>query len=210
MELVIGTPKWSSWSMRPWLVARRAGAAFETTLVPLRAFEASEALLARHSPSRLVPVLNDGGLTIWDSLAICEYLAERCPEAALWPSDPSARALARSAAAEMHSGFVALRNECPMDLTLVTRADLSEATRANVRRIVELWCGLRATHGGQGPFLFGEWCIADAFFTPVASRFQSYGIDLTAFGDADGVAGAYASALLASPEFIAFEAMALS
>lgn len=112
MELVIGTKTWSTWSLRPWLVIKRTGAAFTETLVQLREVETSTAEILRHSPSGLVPVLKDGDLTIWDSLAICEYLAERFPAANLWPADPADRALARAAAAEMHSGFGSLRGEC--------------------------------------------------------------------------------------------------
>ena len=201
MELVIGTRNWSTWSLRPWLVIRRAGAPFTETLVHLREVETSTAEILKHSPSGLVPVLKDGALTIWDSLAICEYLAERFPAANLWPEDPVDRALARAAACEMHSGFGALRGECPMELTLTTKATLSEATMANVRRLVQLWSGLLARSGG--PFLFGDWCIADAFFTPVATRFRSYGI---AAGDADP----YVERLLQTPDFLEWERDALA
>ncbi len=202
MEIVIGTKNWSTWSLRPWLVLKRTGAPFTETLVPLREVETSTAEIRKHSPSGLVPVLKDGDLTIWDSLAICEYLAERFPQAQLLPADPADRALARAAAAAMHSGFGALRGECPMELTLTTKADLSEATQANVRRLVELWTGLLARSGG--PFLLGGWSIADAFFTPVATRFRSYGIET---GDP---AEAYVARLLATPEFLAWERDALA
>ncbi|MDP1737706.1 MAG: glutathione S-transferase family protein [Caulobacter sp.] len=203
MELVIGTKTWSTWSLRPWLALKRTGAPFAETLVQLREIETSTAEILKHSPSGLVPVLKDGDLTIWDSLAICEYLAERFPGAKLWPADPADRALARAAAAEMHSGFGALRGECPMDLKLKTKADLSEATRANVRRLVELWSGLLARSGG--PFLLGGWSIADAFFTPVATRFRSYGIET-----GDAAADAYVARLLATPEFLEWERDALA
>jgi glutathione S-transferase len=207
MEIVVGTKKWSTWSMRPWLALKRTGAPFTETLVQLREVETSEAEIARHSPSGLAPVLKDGGLTVWDSLAICEYLAEKFPAARLWPTDPAVRALARSAAAEMHSGFASLRGECPMDLALRTRADLSEATEKNIRRIVELWTGLLDRFGG--PFLAGDWSIIDAFFTPVATRFRSYGVRLSDYGDT-GPAGAYAQRLLETPEFLEWERDALS
>src|ERR1700761_2163376 len=124
MELVIGTKIWSTWSLRPWLAIKRTGAPFTETLVQLREFETSDEG-AKHSPSGKVPVLIDGGVTIWDSLAICEYLAERFPAAKLWPDDPVKRALGRSAAAEMHSSFGSLRGECPMDLGLRRHAELS-------------------------------------------------------------------------------------
>ena len=205
MELVIGTKAWSTWSMRPWLVLTRTGVPFRETLVQLRKADGvSEAAIRRHSPSGQVPVLKDGDTVIWDSLAICEYLAERYP--ALWPSDPTRRALARAATAEMHSGFAALRTECPMDLTAAPAPmALSEAAEGDVRRIVSVWNELLARFGG--PFLTGDWSIADAFFTPVATRFRTYGVDLAALGD-DGPAAQYADRLLATPEFRAWEAAA--
>ncbi len=202
MELVIGTKNWSTWSLRPWLALKRTGAPFTETLVQLREVETSTAEILKHSPSGLVPVLKDGDLTIWDSLAICEYLAERFPEAKLWPADPADRALARAAASEMHSGFASLRGECPMDLSLRTVAELSPATQANIRRIVELWSCLLERSGG--PFLLGDWGIVDAFFTPVATRFRSYGVHLSDYGDA-GEAGRYAERLLETPEFLEWE-----
>lgn len=206
MEIVVGTKTWSTWSLRPWLALKRTGAPFTETLVQLREIETSTAEILKHSPSGLVPVLKVEGLVIWDSLAICEYLAERFPEARLWPRDAGARALARSVTAEMHSGFGDLRRECPMDLGLVTSAELSEGVQANVRRIVSVWTECLARSGG--PFLFGDWCIADAFYTPVATRFRSYGVDLAAHGDADGKAAAYRDLLLSTPEFLEWEAAA--
>jgi len=206
VEIVIGTKTWSTWSLRPWLALKRTGAPFTETLVQLREVETSTAEILKHSPSGLVPVLKDGDLTIWDSLAICEYLAERFPEAKLWPADSAARALARAVAAEMHSGFGDLRRECPMDLALLTTAELSDGTKANVRRIVQVWTQCLARSGG--PFLFGHWTIADAFYAPVATRFRSYGVDLTAYGD-DGSAQAYCAELLKTPEFLEWEAAAV-
>ncbi len=206
MEIVVGTKKWSTWSLRPWLALKRTGAPFTETLVPLREVETSTAEILKHSPSGLVPVLKADGLVIWDSLAICEYLADRFPQAGLWPADPRDRALARAVTAEMHSGFGDLRRECPMDLGLVTTAELSEGVQANVRRIVSVWTECLARSGG--PFLFGHWTIADAFYTPVGTRFRSYGVDLAALGDADGKASAYRDALLSTPEFLEWEAAA--
>jgi glutathione S-transferase len=199
MELVIGTKQWSTWSMRPWLALKHTGAPFTETLIPLREVDTSTAEIRRHSPSGLVPALKDAGVVIVDSLAICEYLAERFPS--LWPADPIDRALARSAAAEMHSGFGALRRECPMDLGLRTVQPMSDEVEKDVRRIVQLWLGLLDRSGG--PFLLGSWSIADAFFTPVASRFESYGLDLKICGD-DGRAQAYSEALLQTPEYLAW------
>jgi glutathione S-transferase len=206
MEIVIGTKAWSSWSLRPWLALKRSGLAFTETLVELRQADGqSEAQIRRHSPSGLVPALKDGDLVVYDSLAICEYLAEKAP--GLWPKDAAARALARSAAAEMHSGFGSLRGECPMALEAEPRvAELSEATAKDIRRIVALWNELLARFGG--PFLAGEWSIADAFYTPVATRFRTYGVRLSDYGDA-GPAGEYAGRLLQTPEYLAWEADAL-
>ena len=207
MEIVVGTRKWSSWSLRPWLALKHTGEPFKETLVELRRAELSEEEIRKHSPSGLVPVLKDGEVVVWDSLAICEYLAERFPAAKLWPADPAARALGRSAAAEMHSGFASLRGECPMELDTRTVAELSEATQKNVRRIVELWSELLTRFGG--PFLVGDWSIADAFYTPVATRFRSYGVHLSDYGD-DGRCGEYAQRLLETPEFLEWERDALA
>ncbi len=209
MEIIIGDKVWSSWSMRPWLVLKHTGEAFTETLVHLRTTETQAKIRAAGSPSGLAPVLKDGETVIWDSLAICEYLADRFPNAKLWPSDPARRGLGRAAAAEMHSGFPSLRGECPMDLSLKTEAELSEATHVDLRRIVALWNDLRGRFGGDGPFLLGAWSIADAFFTPVATRLRSYGILPSDYGD-KGAAGAYAEALLETPEFKAWETAALA
>lgn len=203
MEIVIGTKNWSTWSLRPWLALKRCNVDFVETLVPLR-WDTSSDAIAVHSPTGLVPVLKDGTLTIWDSLAICEYLHDRFPKAKLWPADPTARALARSATAEMHSGFGPLRKECPMEIDAVRSVELSPAVEANVRRIVALWSQLRRTYQAQGPFLVGSWSIADAFYTPVATRFRTYGMDLAAYGD-DGLAAAYGETLLSTPEFLEWQ-----
>jgi len=207
MEIIIGDKVWSSWSMRPWLVLRHTGAPFTETMVRLHRLESHDEILAAGSPSGSVPALKDGELTVWDSLAICEYLAEKFPDAALWPADPSLRAMGRSAAAEMHSGFHSLRGECTMDLSVRTRAELVEATAVDVRRIVRLWAELLTR--SKGPFLLGQWSIADAFFTPVATRFRSYDVRLSDYGDT-GAAGAYAERLLETPEFLEWEKAALA
>jgi glutathione S-transferase len=207
MELVIGNKAWSSWSMRPWLVLKSVGAEFTERHVELRQGERTAAAIAAHSPSGLVPALKDGDLTLWDSLAICEYLAEKFPNAQLWPADTAARALARVAAAEMHSGFSSLRGECPMNLAVEPKvAELSEATHKDLRRIARLWNDLLRRLGG--PWLGGaEWGIADAFYTPVATRLRTYGVRLSDFGDS-GRGGEYAERLLERPEFLAWEAEA--
>jgi glutathione S-transferase len=208
MELVIGNKNTSSWSMRPWLVLRRAGVAFDEIPIAMRR-EDTAAAIAVHSPSGKVPVLKDDGLTIWDTLAICEYLNDKFPKAQLWPKDASARALARSACAEMHSGFASLRGECPMDLATRKSVELSELTHADIRRIVALWGELRARFAHDGPYLVGEWSIADAFFTPVATRFETYGVILSEYGDR-GAAGAYAATLLAEPAYLEWRKGALA
>jgi glutathione S-transferase len=206
MELVIGTKAWSTWSLRTWLALTKTGAAFTETLIELRQENnVSADRILGHSPSGLVPFLKDGDVEIGDSLAICEYLAERFPDAGLWPKDVAARAAARSAAAEMHSGFASLRGECPMDLSAEPhQASLSEATGKDIRRITALWNELLARFGG--PWLGGaDWGIADAFYTPVATRLRTYGVKLTDYGDA-GPAGAYAERLLERSELRAWEA----
>jgi len=207
MELLIGDKLWSSWSLRPWLALKRTGAPFTETLIRLRTEHTGADARAAGSPSGLVPVLKDGDLAIWDTIAICEYLAEKFPTARLWPADPAARALGRSAAAEMHSSYQSLRGECPMDLGFREAVTVSEATHNDLRRLVELWGGLLARFGG--PFLVGGWSIADAFFTPVATRLRSYGQRLSDYGDL-GPCGAYAERLLETPEFLEWEKAALA
>ena len=209
MDLIIGTKAWSSWSMRPWLALKRTGAPFTETLITLRQEQATaDAIAAAGSPTGLIPVLKDGALTIHDSLAICEYLAEHFPAAKLWPDDAAARALGRSAAAEMHSGFGPLRKELPMALGETLPLEASDEAAANIRRIVTLWTSLLDRFGG--PFLLGaEWSIADAFHTPVATRFRTYGVALGAFGDR-GAAAAYVGTALSQPEFLQWEAEAIA
>jgi glutathione S-transferase len=153
-RLVIGDKNISSWSLRPWLAMRHAGIAFSEINIRLRQPD-SAAHILRHSPSGRVPALRVGGEVIWDTLAILEFLAEAHPEARFWPADPQARARARSVAAEMHSGFAALRDHCPMELLArLPMASLPDAVAADVRRLVALWGDCRRTHGSTGPFLF--------------------------------------------------------
>lgn len=211
MQLVIGDKAWSSWSLRPWLVLKRLGVAFEEVRIPLRQAEVTAAAIAAHSPSGWVPALKDGDLTVWDSLAICEYLAERFPAAKLWPDDATARAVGRSAVAEMHSGFRGVRMEMSMALgEVLPTPDLTEDARKDVRRIVGLWRDLLSRFGG--PWLLGSgYSIADAFYAPVAARFRTYQIDLAAYGDDAGPQGsarAWAERVLADPAFLEWEAAA--
>lgn len=203
-ELVIGDKRYSSWSLRPWLALTAFGIPFKETLIRLRRPETLSEILT-HSPSGKVPVLKSGGLVIGDSLAIIEFLAEQHPNKPLWPADRDARAMARSAAAEMHSSFQALRNECPMDFisTLDFPHNASGQLRADIARIVAIWMASRRDFGAGGDFLFGAFSAADAMFAPVASRFQTYQVDLGAFGD-DGSAARYRDAMMALPAMLSW------
>lgn len=175
--LLIGSKNYSSWSLRPWIFLRKAGFEFTEQIVY---FDASgyQAQIAAVSPSRRVPVLIDGGFKIWDSLAICEYAADKIGRGL--PRERLARARARSVAAEMHSGFQALRNEYPMNVRATNRrVPLSGDLRADIARIDEIWAGCRTEFGRGGDWLFGDFSIADAMFAPVWFRFQTYGAHLS-------------------------------
>jgi glutathione S-transferase len=184
LTLVIGNKNYSSWSLRPWLAMKMAGVAFDEIRIPLDRPDTKAGIL-RHSPSGKVPCLIDDGpsgrLVVWDSLAICEYVNESCAGGRLWPAERAARARARSVAAEMHSGFAALRTRMSMDIRARkfergAAALAREDVTADVARIRALWFDALAESGG--PFLFGEFSIADAFFAPVAMRFVTYGVEL--------------------------------
>jgi glutathione S-transferase len=192
--LHIGDKRLSSWSMRPWLALKEAGLDFEERLIPLDQRESRTAIEAV-SPGGTVPALHAGELVIWDSLAICEWAAEQTPS--LWPEDAGLRARARSAAAWMHDGAPALRRECPMDLQRTpAQGALSDAARNDIAALDTLWGRLKA---GEGDFLFGAWSIADAMFTPVATRVRDYRLEMSAS------ALAYCEALLSMPSFIAWQ-----
>ncbi len=204
--IILGNKAYSSWSLRGWLLLKRSGAAFEELVVPLGRPGYRAEILAR-SPSGRVPALEAGELTIWDSLAIAEYLHERYPEAGLWPGDPALRAVARAVTAEMHAGFAALRERLPMDLKRAPMApsgsDTGDAALdADIARIAEIWTDCRArfgaVHSEGGRFLFGEFGAAVAFYAPVATRFHGYGVAL------EGAAAAYRDALLAWPDMVAW------
>jgi glutathione S-transferase len=180
LQLVIGSKNYSSWSLRPWLALRMAGLAFEEIRIPLYQPGAEE-LLARWSPTRKVPVLRHGDVTVQESLAICEYAAELAPAAGLWPADRAARAHARAVSAEMHAGFAALRSAMPMNLRVRdARIPVGDAVRVDVDRVVALWQECRTRFGAGGELLFGGFTIADAMFAPVATRFRTYGVPLPA------------------------------
>jgi glutathione S-transferase len=179
LKLVIGNKNYSSWSMRPWLALTANNIAFDEVFIPLYTGDADKKRILGFTRSGKVPALVDGDVTVWDSLAIIEYVAERFPQARLWPEDRASRAHARSISAEMHSGFVALRNECAMNLhRLVGAIALSVDARADIARVQEIWIECRERYGKSGPFLFGSFGGADAMFAPVVHRFLTYAIEV--------------------------------
>jgi glutathione S-transferase len=183
LQLYIGNKNYSSWSMRSWVMLRQAGIAFEEARVRFDSFDAGSQFkqtMNAVTPTGKVPVLVDGDATVWDTLAIAEYVAELYPEKLLWPADTRARARARSICAEMHSGFAALRKACPMNIEAQLREvgariwNDDPGVRTDVKRLVAMWSALLREHGG--PLLFGKFTIADAFFAPVCMRLHSYGL----------------------------------
>jgi glutathione S-transferase len=180
LKLVIGNKNYSSWSMRPWLALHANNIPFEEVVIPLYTGAADKQRILDVSRAGKVPILVDGDVTVWDSLAIIEYIAERFPEKRLWPEHPADRAHARSVCAEMHSGFAALRNECGMNLHRpVSAIELSADACANVARIEEIWGECRDRYAQSGPFLFGDFGAADAMFAPVVHRFRTYAVAVT-------------------------------
>lgn len=189
--LVIGNKNYSSWSLRAWLALRESGLEFDERRIPLGTDETRDAVRV-YSPAGKVPVLVDGDTVVWDSLAICEYLAERVP--ALWPAEARARARARSIAAEMHSGFPALRQHCTMNCRARDRrVAMTPELSADIDRVVQIWEATRAEFGNGGSCLFGAFTIADAFYAPVVFRFLTYGIAV------EGEAARYMQSMLARP-----------
>jgi len=194
LKLVIGNKNYSSWSLRGWLALAQAGLEFEEIRIPLSRPESKEQIL-RYSPSGKVPCLIDDGLTIFDSLAICEYINEQYAAGRLWPRDPGTRARARAVAAEMHSGFAPLRTHMSMDIRARypergAAAQQREDVAADIARIKEVWTECLAA---GGPLLFGEFSIADAFYAPVVTRFATYGVALP------GPLAAYSDRVIALP-----------
>ena len=179
MKLIIGNKNYSSWSLRAWLLLQTFKLPFEEILIPLDTPTTTQQI-RRYSKAERVPVLLDGDLVIWDSLAICEYVSETWLSGRAWPADPAARAQARCAAAEMHSGFAALRNQMPMNCRAVGRkvATTPELSR-DIQRIDELWNDMRLAHGGSGHWLCGDFGIVDCMFAPVVFRFNTYGVQLS-------------------------------
>jgi glutathione S-transferase len=192
LHLYVGSKRYSSWSLRPYLALAHAGASFECTTILLDTPQ-TKAEIAKVTPASKVPVLHDEGNAIWDSLAICEYIAELYPDAKLWPTDRAQRAKARSISAEMHSSFAALRRDMPFDI-LNSKPGVGHTAEAlaDARRIEQIWHEQLGKQSG-GPFLFGAFTIADAMFAPVATRFRTYGVDV------DATCRAYIDAIYALP-----------
>jgi len=213
-KLIIGDKAFSTWSLRPWLVLKHCGADFDEVVIHLDQPDTA-AEIARYSGAGKVPVLVVDGVSIWDSLAISVWAAEQYPNAGLWPTDAHARWVARSVTCEMHSAFGALRSECGMgtDHPMVGSPGpakvVGEALAADIRRLVTIFRECRDRWGDGGPYLFGAWSMADAFYTPVAARVRHYQLDLAAHGD-DGTAEAYCAALLSQPDFLEWEAAGLA
>jgi len=199
MHLVIANKLYSSWSMRPWLIMRAVGLDFEETVIPLRQSDTAKRI-TQYSPSGKVPVLIDGDVKVWESLAIISYLADKYPDKPIWPDGMVARAYAKSIAMEMHGGFMHLRQTCPMNLGKRFATPLmTDDLTANIARIEDIWRQSRARFGSDGPYLFGaRFTAADAMFAPVATRLDSYSIDVAAD------TRAYIDAIYANPHFDAW------
>ena len=185
MKLIIGNKNYSSWSLRGWLAAKQSGLAFEEILVPLKGddWDERKRQIDDIAPSSgKVPILWDGDAVVWDSLAILEYLADKVGRDRFWPKDDDARAMARSMVAEMHSGYMPLRLQCPMNIRRrVESAQIGNEARADILRVLTLWAEARARFGRGGPFLFGSFCAADIIYAPIISRFMTYGIGVPGF-----------------------------
>jgi glutathione S-transferase len=203
LKLIIGNKNYSSWSFRPWIAMKLAGIAFDEQVISLDAKD-FKAQVTKVSGTGKVQALADGGVHVWESLAILEYLAETFPQARLWPADPQARAQARAIAAEMHAGFVPLRRELPMNMWRpVKPRQLTSEAAANVARIDAMWTDCRNRFGAGGSFLFGAFGAADAMYAPVVSRFHTYGV---AVGP---VSRPYMDAVMALPAWAEWRAAAL-
>ena len=196
LKLIIGNRAYSSWSMRGWLAVKQSGEEFEELVVPMFDAEWEERREGDEFAPSLgkVPILWDGDCVVWDSLAIIEFLADRVGRDKYWPEDESARGMARSMAAEMHSSFPNLRRELPMNVRKsYSPRELSAPVIEEIDRILQLWAQARARHGGTGEFLFGNWCAADMMYAPVVARFITYGVALPSF------AAVYMKAVLSQP-----------
>ena len=205
LKLIIGNKNYSSWSMRPWIAMKVAGIPFDEEVISLNAAD-FKARVGAISGTGKVPALVDGAVHVWESLAILEYLAEKFPDAGLWPADPQARARARAIAAEMHAGFVPLRRLLPMNMWRpVRQRDLTPEVQSNVRRIDAMWTDCRTRYGAGGVFLFGRnFGAADAMYAPVVARLHTYAVDVGA------VARAYMDAVMALPAWHEWRTAALT
>jgi glutathione S-transferase len=193
ITIYLGNKNYSSWSLRPWLSLKQTGAKFSEELIPLDE-PTTRSTILRYSPSGRVPALRHGELTVWDSLGICEYLADIFPKAQLWPKEKPARAVARAVSGEMHSGFAALREHLPMNMrSSFPNRGVTPEVQADINRITAIWRDCRKRFGAGGPFLFGAFTNADAMYAPVVSRFRTYKIELEA------EAQAYSDAVWALP-----------
>lgn len=193
LTLIIGNKNYSSWSLRPWLVIKQSGIEFLEVRIPLDTPTTQQEIL-KYSPAGKVPILTHGNLTIWDSLAICEYIAELFPQANLWPHDIANKAIARCVSAEMHSGFSYLRQHMPMNCrAMLPGKGLQPAVQADINRITTIWRECREKFANEGDFLFGTFTIADAMYAPVASRFVTYDVKL------DSISSAYVEQIYALP-----------
>ena len=188
MKLIIGNKNYSSWSLRGWLAAKQSGLSFEELTVHIDGddWQAMKRQDGEFQPSAgKVPVLWDGDVLVWDSLAILEYLADKVGRDRFWPKDDEARGMARACVAEMHSSYMALRRECPMNIRRrIEGHEISEAAMADIVRILQLWAEARARFGRGGPFLFGTFGAADVFYAPVVSRLITYGLNVPGFAQA--------------------------
>jgi len=196
LKLIIGNRAYSSWSMRGWLAVKQSGEEFEEYVVPMFDAEWEKRREGDEFAPSLgkVPILWDGETVVWDSLAIIEFLADRCGSALFWPEDEGARGMARSMAAEMHSGFSNLRRDLPMNVRKsFSPIELSDPVREEIDRILQLWAQARARFGGIGDFLFGDWCAADMMYAPVVTRFITYAVPVPSF------AAVYVKAVLSHP-----------
>ena len=197
LKLIIGNRAYSSWSMRGWLACKQSGEDFEELVVPMFDREWEQRREGDEFAPSLgkVPILWDGEIVVWDSMAIVEFLADRVGAALYWPEDEAARAVARSMAAEMHSGFSNLRRDLPMNVRRTySPKQLSEPVKEEIDRVLQLWAQARARFGGTGDYLFGDWCAADMMYAPVVTRFITHGVKVPNF------AGVYMKAVLSHPD----------
>jgi glutathione S-transferase len=208
MKLIIANKTYSSWSMRPWLVLKHFYIPFSEVLIPFGAsFDDPnwKAAIADYTPAGKVPALLDGQIKVWETLAMIEYIAELHPELAIWPKDAAARAMARAISSEMHAGFGALRNSCPMNLGKKHESkERGEGVASDVTRVCELWKTARTQFGAGGDYLFGEFSAADAMFAPLATRLVTYSIPV------DNQSQAYVDAIYALPAFKEWQKSALN